>query len=86
MEVLLNIPVLGDFIRATEGVPDSPEFQRQLSVTRNAACSWVSLVGDVNLNVFKGFGTEEDLVEYFQQQAYWDNITVFASKGKGVLL
>nr|QUF59426.1 ATP-binding cassette transporter Abca2 [Brachionus angularis] len=45
----------------------------------SAACSWLSLMSGVNLNVFKGFDNEEDLVNYFLNNAYFDNVTVIAS-------
>ena len=45
----------------------------------SAACSWLSLMSGVNLNIFKGFSNEEDLVDYFLNEAYFDNVTVIAS-------
>nr|APD26542.1 ATP-binding cassette transporter subfamily A member 2 protein [Brachionus koreanus] len=51
----------------------------QIETIDSAACSWLSLVSGVNLNIFKGFNDEQDLVDYFLQQAYNDNVTVIAS-------
>lgn len=45
----------------------------------SAACSWLSLMSGVNLNLFKGFANEDDLVNYFLNKAYFDNVTVIAS-------
>ena len=46
----------------------------------SAACSWLSLVNGINVNVFHGFETERDLVDYFLNDAYSNNVTVIASK------
>ncbi|CAF0720825.1 unnamed protein product, partial [Brachionus calyciflorus] len=51
----------------------------QIDIIDSAACSWLSLMSSVNLNLFKGFNDEKDLVEYFLNQAYFDNVTVIAS-------
>nr|UOU03311.1 ATP-binding cassette subfamily A2 [Brachionus rubens] len=51
----------------------------QIDKIDSAACSWLSLMSGVNLNIFKGFNDEKDLVDYFLNQAYFDNVTVIAS-------
>nr|QNH67857.1 ATP-binding cassette transporter subfamily A member 2 [Brachionus rotundiformis] len=51
----------------------------QIDTIDSAACSWLWLMSGANLNIFKGFNDEEDLVEYFLNQAYFDNVTVIAS-------
>jgi hypothetical protein len=55
-------------------------FLHHLDVVDNAACSWLSLVRGINVNVFQGFATEEDLVNYFLHDAYADQVTILASK------
>jgi len=55
-------------------------FLHQLDVVDNAACSWLSLVNGINLNVFQGFETEDDLVNYFLHDAYTDKVTILASE------
>ena len=55
-------------------------FLRQLDDVDNAACSWLSMVSGININVFHGFETEDDLVNYFLNDAYANNVTVIASK------
>lgn len=55
-------------------------FLHHLDVVDNAACSWLSLVRGINVNVFQGFATEEDLVDYFLHDAYADKVTILASK------
>ena len=52
---------------------------KQITAIDQAACSWISLISGINLNVFKGFATENDLVNYFLRRAYHDNFTVIAS-------
>ncbi|CAL1285568.1 unnamed protein product [Larinioides sclopetarius] len=54
-------------------------FLEQLDSIDNAACSWISLMSGLSLNMFQGFRTEEDLLDYFKHQAYFDNVTVLAS-------
>lgn len=75
----LGIPELADFVDR-DPMPDSQAMKKELTITLNAACSWVELVSPVNLNVFIGFRDQQALVKYFLEQAYWDNVTVFGSK------
>ena len=53
---------------------------RQLDNVDEAACSWLALVSGININVFHGFETEDDLVSYFLNDAYTNNVTVIASE------
>ena len=55
-------------------------FLHQLDNVDKAACSWLALVSGININVFHGFKTENDLVNYFLNDAYANNVTVIASK------
>lgn len=55
-------------------------FLEQLDSIDNAACSWISLMSGLSLNMFQGFRNEEDLLNYFKHEAYYDNVTVLASK------
>ena len=59
-------------------VPDIDKFIQQLDAIDNAACSWISLISDFSLDVFRGFATEEDLVNYFLTKAYYENVTTVA--------
>lgn len=36
-------------------------------------------MSSINLDIFKGFNNETDLVEYFLHRAFYDNVTVIAS-------
>ena len=58
---------------------DLHTFKVQLDVIYNAACSWLTLTKDISLNVFRGFASEKDLLNYFQKKAWFDNVTVIAS-------
>lgn len=59
--------------------PSIDHYLKQISAIDQAACSWISLISGINLNVFKGFANENDLVNYFLRRAYHDNFTVIAS-------
>ena len=50
-----------------------------IDTVSSIACSWLYLMSGVNLNVFKGFKNEADLVNYFLNDAYQANQTVIAS-------
>ena len=54
-------------------------FYEQLTRIDNAACSWLALLDGISLNIFRGFRTEEELVDYVLHEAYLDNVTVLAS-------
>jgi ATP-binding cassette subfamily A (ABC1) protein 2 len=45
----------------------------------SADCSWLTIMSGVNLDIFKGFANEHDLVDYFLNHAYSKNQTVIAS-------
>jgi ATP-binding cassette subfamily A (ABC1) protein 2 len=59
--------------------PSIENYMKQITTIDKAACSWISLISGINLNVFKGFSDETDLVQYFLRRAYHDNYTVLAS-------
>ncbi|CAF3675437.1 unnamed protein product [Rotaria socialis] len=59
--------------------PSIDNYMKQITTIDKAACSWISLISGINLNVYKGFANENDLVEYFLRRAYHDNYTVIAS-------
>ncbi|XP_054722736.1 ATP-binding cassette sub-family A member 2-like [Uloborus diversus] len=58
---------------------DKDVFLQQLDSIDNAACSWISLMSGLSLNMFQGFRNEDDLLGYFKNEAYFDNVTVLAS-------
>jgi ATP-binding cassette subfamily A (ABC1) protein 2 len=59
--------------------PSIDNYMKQITTIDKAACSWISLISGINLNVYKGFADENDLVQYFLRRAYHDNYTVLAS-------
>jgi ATP-binding cassette subfamily A (ABC1) protein 2 len=59
--------------------PSIENYMKQITTIDKAACSWISLISGINLNVFKGFSDENDVVQYFLHRAYHDNYTVLAS-------
>ncbi|KAK3087439.1 hypothetical protein FSP39_005943 [Pinctada imbricata] len=85
-EIRMSTGVISKFIKDSKlikeflesPVPSIPFFLHELDIIDNAACSWLSLMSGINLNVFKGFKTEEDLVDYFQNKAYSENVTAVA--------
>ena len=44
------------------------------------ACAWLSVFSGIDLDVFRGFSSEEQLEDYFLNQQYHDNISVVAGK------
>ena len=42
------------------------------------ACAWLSVFSGIDLDVFRGFSSEEELEDYFLNQQYHDNISVVA--------
>lgn len=52
---------------------------QQLDTIDNAACGWIQFMSKVSVDIFKGFPDEESIVNYTLNQAYQDNVTVFAS-------
>eukprot|EP00918_Siedleckia_nematoides_P057595 GHVU01125596.1.p1 GENE.GHVU01125596.1~~GHVU01125596.1.p1 ORF type:complete len:1296 (-),score=180.93 GHVU01125596.1:585-4472(-) len=75
---ILDNPRVNQFVDNLT-TPSQTFFLHQLDVVDNAACSWLELLKGISLNVFQGFGTEEELVDYVLHKAYFDNVTVFAS-------
>ncbi|CAI9718098.1 ATP-binding cassette sub-family A member 2-like isoform X2 [Octopus vulgaris] len=60
-------------------IPTPEFFLLQLSNIDNAACSWRAMLSGISLNVFQGFSDEQKLVDYVFNEAYHDNVSVFAS-------
>ncbi|KAM9081967.1 ATP-binding cassette sub-family A member 2 isoform 2-T2 [Megaptera novaeangliae] len=60
-------------------LPNGSVLLRQLDTIDNAACGWIQFMSKVSVDIFKGFPDEESIVNYTLNQAYQDNVTVFAS-------
>ncbi|KFO99089.1 ATP-binding cassette sub-family A member 2, partial [Calypte anna] len=71
--------VLHNFLNGNFSLPNASVLLQQLDAIDNAACGWVHFMDKVSVDVFKGFPDEESIVNYTLNQAYQDNVTVFAS-------
>ncbi|KAI4587779.1 hypothetical protein MJG53_005566 [Ovis ammon polii x Ovis aries] len=60
-------------------LPNGSVLLQQLDTIDNAACGWIQFMSKVSVDIFKGFPDEESIVNYTLNQAYQDNVTVFAS-------
>uniref|UniRef100_A0A2K5DK59 ATP-binding cassette sub-family A member 2 n=1 Tax=Aotus nancymaae TaxID=37293 RepID=A0A2K5DK59_AOTNA len=61
-------------------LPSGTALLQQLDTIDNAACGWIQFMSKVSVDIFKGFPDEESIVNYTLNQAYQDNVTVFASE------
>ncbi|NXX10994.1 ABCA2 protein, partial [Podargus strigoides] len=79
---ILNVSdsdVLHNFLNGNFSLPNASVLLQQLDTIDNAACGWVHFMAKVSVDIFKGFPDEESIVNYTLNQAYQDNVTVFAS-------
>uniref|UniRef100_G1MR12 ABC transporter domain-containing protein n=1 Tax=Meleagris gallopavo TaxID=9103 RepID=G1MR12_MELGA len=79
---ILNISdsdLLHSFLNGNFSLPNASVLLQQLDTIDNAACGWVHFMAKVSVDIFKGFPDEESIVNYTLNQAYQDNVTVFAS-------
>ncbi|NXN15215.1 ABCA2 protein, partial [Indicator maculatus] len=79
---ILNVSdgdVLHNFLNGSFSLPNASVLLQQLDTIDNAACGWVHFMAKVSVDIFKGFPDEESIVNYTLNQAYQDNVTVFAS-------
>src|SRR6218665_1170359 len=79
-KMIRNRDVQAFFENSEMTVVNRSVFLEQLDLVDNAACSWLSLIKGININVFHGFATEDDLVRYFLYDAYRNKVQVLASK------
>ena len=61
-------------------IPDADFFLEEIDSIDNAACTWLTLMSGINLNVFKGFASEWEMVDFFLTQQYHQNISAIAGK------
>uniref|UniRef100_A0A803TK52 ATP-binding cassette sub-family A member 2 n=1 Tax=Anolis carolinensis TaxID=28377 RepID=A0A803TK52_ANOCA len=71
--------LLHRFLESNFSLPNASALLSQLDAIDNAACGWVQFMTKVSVDIFKGFPDEESIVNYTLNQAYQDNVTVFAS-------
>jgi len=78
---LLHLPSINKIVNILKNLtdPSIDNYMKQITTIDKAACSWISLISGINLNLYKGFADENDLVQYFLHRAYHDNYTVLAS-------
>ncbi|CAG5130291.1 unnamed protein product, partial [Candidula unifasciata] len=56
----------------------SEYYTHELNLIDAAASGWLRMMKGINLNIFRGFATEEDMLNYFLTQAYYDNASIIA--------
>uniref|UniRef100_A0A4W3GWH1 ATP-binding cassette sub-family A member 2 n=1 Tax=Callorhinchus milii TaxID=7868 RepID=A0A4W3GWH1_CALMI len=71
--------IIRNFVNSNFSMPNSSTLLKQLDTIDNAACGWIQFMSKVSVDIFKGFPNEESIVNYTLNQAYHDNVTVFAS-------
>nr|XP_056716199.1 ATP-binding cassette sub-family A member 2 [Euleptes europaea] len=79
---ILNVSdsdLLQSFLDSNFSLPNTSALVQQLDTIDNAACGWIQFMSKVSVDIFKGFPDEESIVNYTLNQAYQDNVTVFAS-------
>ncbi|KAH0615615.1 hypothetical protein JD844_005073 [Phrynosoma platyrhinos] len=79
---ILNVSdsdLLNNFMESNFSLPNTSTLLSQLDTIDNAACGWIQFMSKVSVDIFKGFPDEESIVNYTLNQAYQDNVTVFAS-------
>ncbi|XP_055898501.1 ATP-binding cassette sub-family A member 2-like [Biomphalaria glabrata] len=59
-------------------IHNSQFYEHQLNLVDRTAHGWLNLMKGINLNIFRGFATEEDMLNYFTTQAFKDNASIIA--------
>lgn len=73
---LFQLKDLSPYLQMT--IHTSQFYEHQLNLIDAAARGWLSMIKGINLNIFRGFSTEEDMLDYFLTQAYQDNASIIA--------
>lgn len=71
--------LMQSLMEGTYSLPNTSILLEQLDTIDNAACGWTHFMSKVSVDVFKGFPDEDSIVNYTLNQAYQDNVSVFAS-------
>ncbi|KAM9858193.1 ATP-binding cassette sub-family A member 2 [Aulostomus maculatus] len=74
-----NSELMQRVMEANYSLPNTSALLEQLDTIDNAACGWTRFMSKVNVDIFKGFPDEDSIVNYTLNQAYQDNVSVFAS-------
>ena len=69
-------PTLSRFL--SQPVHNATQYLGMLDEVDRAADQWLSLTAGISLNVFQGFGSETDMVDFFLSQSYSQNLSVIA--------
>ena len=75
---LFAIPKLNPFL--TEPVHNTTQYLHIIDMIDRAAREWLALMKGISLNVFQGFKSENDMVSFFLNRAYAQNISVIAGR------
>uniref|UniRef100_A0A3B4U468 ATP-binding cassette sub-family A member 2 n=1 Tax=Seriola dumerili TaxID=41447 RepID=A0A3B4U468_SERDU len=75
----LNSELMQGLMEGNYSLPNTSTLLEQLDTIDNAACGWTHFMSKVSVDVFKGFPDEDSIVNYTLNQAYQDNVSVFAS-------
>ena len=75
---LFAIPKLNPFLR--EQVHNTTQYLHIIDMIDRAAREWLALMEGISLNVFQGFQSENDMVSFFLNRAYAQNISVIAGR------
>ncbi|XP_052449004.1 ATP-binding cassette sub-family A member 2 isoform X3 [Carassius gibelio] len=79
---LLNVSdseLMNSLLEENFTLPNTTTLLEQLHTIDNAACGWTNFMSKVSVDIFRGFPDEESIVNYTLNQAYQDNVSVFAS-------
>ncbi|KAL2092632.1 hypothetical protein ACEWY4_012430 [Coilia grayii] len=71
--------LMRSLLESNFSLPNTTTLLEQLDTIDNAACGWTHFMSKVSVDIFKGFPDEESIVNYTLNQAYHDNVSVFAS-------
>ncbi|XP_028297042.1 ATP-binding cassette sub-family A member 2-like isoform X2 [Gouania willdenowi] len=78
-ELQKHLELLDGTERRVYSLPNTSTLLGQLDTIDNAACGWTRFMSKVSVDVFKGFPDEDSIVNYTLNQAFQDNVSVFAS-------
>ncbi|XP_052239441.1 ATP-binding cassette sub-family A member 2-like isoform X2 [Dreissena polymorpha] len=59
-------------------IPEASVFLKEIDSVDNAACTWMTLMSGLNFDVFKGFASEWELVDFFLNEQYKQNVSAVA--------
>jgi hypothetical protein len=75
---LFTLPKLSRFL--SRPIHNTTQYIHMVDMIDRAAKEWLSLIQGINLNVFQGFESEKEMVNFFLSKAYPMNISVIAGE------